>query len=105
MEFFYECVTCLHYRRDAPAGTPSLPDQNRWCAKHQRKLPKETCSVQLICSDFCHQDSRANEWQSVISKFPDGELWTFELYRPSRKFAVIADLPGVDPETGNLVES
>ena len=33
------------------------------------------------------------------------ELWTFDLYDPSRKFAMIADLPKVDPDTGEVIPS
>jgi len=75
-----------------------------WCVLYSKELPKEVGKERLICSNYKPADPRATEWESVISKFPDGERWTFELYRPSRKFAVIADLPEVDPETGNLVE-
>jgi len=103
MEFFYFCTTCSNYRRDAPDGTPSLPEQNRWCVLHERKLPKEVGQEHLICCDFNPSDPRANEWGAVIAKFPKGELWTFLMYYPSRKFATIADLPKVDPVTGEVI--
>lgn len=103
MEFFYYCTTCANSKRDASAGAPSHPDQKRWCVKHSRQLPKEVSQEQLICCNFQPQDPRATEWKSAIEKFPEGELWTFELYRPSRKFAVIAELPKVNPGTGDVV--
>ena len=104
MEFFYLCVTCANYRRDALPGTPSSIDQKQWCIKHCKKLPKEVGEEHLICSNFEPEDPRANEWESNIAKFPQGELWTFHMYTPSRKFAVIANLPIVDPDTGNVIE-
>lgn len=105
MEFFYLCITCSSYRRNEPPGTPSLPNQNRWCVRHERKLPPEVSKECLICRDFTPEDPRATEWQDNIRMFPEGELWSFEMYRPSRKFAVIADLPKVNPITGEVVKS
>ena len=104
MEFYYYCVTCNNYRRDAPPGTPFKPDQRMWCAMHKVELPKEVGREHLICNRFEHTDPRADEWQTVMAKFPNGELWTFEIYRPSRKFAVIEELPKVEPETGDRVD-
>jgi hypothetical protein len=37
--------------------------------------------------------------------FPQGELWSFEMYRPACKFVDLGDLPMVDFETGEAVKS
>lgn len=104
MEFSYSCVTCSNVRRKR--DTVVVYDETKmWCAFHSVSLPVGKGSKDIICSDFKPEDPRADEWQSVITRFPKGELWTFELYRPSQKFAVIADLPRVDPQTGDLVGS
>ena len=103
MEFYYCCTTCDQYRRDALPGTPSLPEQRKWCLYHRKSLPNEESTESLICTNFKPEDSRATEWLSVIAKLPQDELWTFDLYRPSRKFATIADLPKVDPTTGEVI--
>ena len=100
MEFFYYCVTCCFHRRNAPFGTPILPGQNAWCVRHEIKLPSDVSKEHLICCDFESSDPRAVEFENSIKSFPKGELWTFLLYYPSRKFANIADLPKVDPDTG-----
>ncbi|MCJ0763533.1 hypothetical protein [Variovorax terrae] len=104
MEFFYFCSTCLHVRHNVPPELPMSARWKEWCVNFNRELPKEVGKESLICREFKPADPRATEWQSVIAKFPEGELWTFELYRPSRKFAVIAELPKVDPKTGEVVE-
>lgn len=103
MEFYYDCCTCAFRHREA--GVVVVYDDTKmWCSRHSVLLPTGPGSKDVICSNYEPRDPRATEWQSVIAKFPEGELWTFELYRPSRKFAVIAELPKVDPKTGEVVE-
>lgn len=105
MEFFYYCLTCSKYRRNAPPGTVSLPSQIRWCTRHQVLLPVEVGDEHLICCDFSPADPRATEWAKNIAQFPSGELWSFEMYRPAYKFVEIAELPRVNPSTGEVIES
>ena len=97
MEFFYYCATCHYYLRNTYEDPPY---KKAWCFKHERRLPPEVGGEQLICCDFEPRDPRAVEFENSIKSFPKGELWTFLLYYPSRKFANIADLPKVDPDTG-----
>lgn len=104
MEHFYYCATCINQRHNVPQGFPMSERWQQWCVLHKCRLPKEVGKEHLICSDFEHEDSGATEWQSVITKFPANELWTFTLYEPSRKFAVISELPRVDPKTGNAID-
>ena len=104
MEFYYCCTTCAFRRRDA--GVKIVYDDTKmWCVLHNVLLPVGPGSKDAICSQFSPRDPRATEWQSNIKMFPKGELWTFEMYRPSRKFATIADLPKVDPDTGEVIPS
>lgn len=104
MEFYYSCVTCAHVRRKR--DSPVVYDHTKmWCVSHLVSLPTGKGSKDAICCDFEPRDPRATEWKSVIEKFPKRELWTFELYRPSRKLAVIAELPKINSENGDVVES
>lgn len=104
MEFYYYCDTCRSVRHNVPVGLPMSDRWKQWCVHHRKLLPKEVGKEQLICSNFEPSDPRATEWQTSIASFPKGELWTFLMYYPSRKFAVIAELPTVDPETGEVIK-
>ena len=103
MEYYYYCITCAEHKRNELPGTPISPDQKQWCVKHQTLLPKEVGKDLLICCDFEPSDPRATEWQNIIKAFPKGELWSFTGYLPSRKFINIAQLPFVNPDSGELI--
>lgn len=105
MEFFYYCATCEHVRNNVPKGLPMSDKWIEWCSLHERRLPKEVGKEHLICCNFNHIDARATEWESAIRKFPEGELWSWTMYLPSYKFSALSDLPKVDPNTGQLIES
>ena len=103
MEFYYYCSTCLHVRHNVPTGLPMSASWKQWCVRHKVLLPKEVGKESLICCEFKSKDSLATEWQTVIVKFPQDELWTFDLYHPSRKFSSVTDLPKVDPTSGEVI--
>ena len=41
----------------------------------------------------------------IRDRFPKGELWSWTMYLSSYKFSFLSDLPKVDPNTGQLIES
>lgn len=76
----------------------------QWCLEHKRLLPKEVNKDLLICCDYEPSDPRASEYQDVIKAFPKGELWSFLMYYPSKKFIDLAELPLINPDSGELVK-
>ena len=105
MEFFYFCGTCQHVRNNKPAGLPMSDTWVEWCSLHERRLPKEVGKEHLICCEFSPRDARATEWKKNITLFPKGERWSWTMYLSSYKFSFLSDLPKVDPNTGQLIES
>lgn len=97
MEFFYNCTTCVFGRKDADVRV-IYDDTKMCCFSHSVLLPSGVGSKDLICCRYEPQDPRATELLRHVKNFPQGELWSFTGYLPSKKFIDIAELSPINPD-------
>ena len=98
MEVFTCCTTCHYVATSGLYGTVSDPALHiQCCAYHKKFLPLTDVNAhRLVCRNFypyrlgvCEEP----ELRFVAEYIPPGELWSYLVYYPAKKWLNIADLP------------
>ena len=98
MEVPVFCITCRYVATSGLYGTVADSAKNiQCCAYHKKFLPlKDVGTYHLVCCNFypnrlgvCEE----SELRFIAEDIPPGELWSYPVYYPAKKWLNISDLP------------
>ncbi len=98
MEVYPYCLTYRYVTTSGLYGTAADPAKGiRCCAFHNKVLPLTDVQNQsLVCCNLYPSRIRVCEERDlrfVAEDIPSGELWSYRVYYPTKKWLAISDLP------------